>query len=200
MKNVTAITKGVLGTEANFKDRFFSDYQKIKHLVSHIKGLGCKVVLTQGSYDMVHIGHARYLEEARRQGDFLIVGVDSDEKVRSRKGPDRPVVPEGERLEMLTHLRCVDVVMLKQLSDSKWALIKAVRPDVLVATKETYSQSQLKDLKKYCAEVLVLEPQATTSTSAKIRRLQIDTAKKLESALTPRLVKTIQDVLYEIKK
>ena len=148
---------------------------------------------------MVHIGHARYLEEARRHGDFLIVGVDSDKKIKARKGPERPVVPQAERLEMLTHLRCVDVVMLKELKDKKWQLIKTVRPDVLIATKETYNKTQLKALKKYCGKVVVLAPMATTTTSAKIRLLQIKTAKKLEHSLTPKLIQTIQEVLNGVK-
>jgi rfaE bifunctional protein nucleotidyltransferase chain/domain len=193
------LSKAIFGLESNFKDRFIVDYNKIRHLVNHFKGLGCKIVLTQGTYDMVHIGHARYLEEAKRRGDFLIVGVDSDEKVRARKGPDRPVVPQEERLEMLTHLRCVDVVFMKQLDAPKWSLIRAVRPDTLVATKETYTDRQLKALKKYCGEVVVLEPQATTSTSAKIRLLQIGAANRVEQALTPKLIKTIEDVLDEFK-
>ena len=200
MKNADiAIGKGIFGSESNFKDRFYKDHKKLAHLVNHFKGLGCKIVLTQGTYDMVHIGHARYLEEARRNGDFLIVGVDSDEKVRFRKGPERPVVPQEERLEMLTHLRCVDVVFLKQLKDPKWALIKTVKPDVLIATKETYTKQQLKELKKYAGKVMVLEPRATTSTSAKIRRLQIGTAKKIGEALTPKLIQTIEDVLSAMK-
>ena len=192
------ISKGIFGLESNFKERFFRNYKKIKHLVGHFRGLGCKIVLTQGTYDMVHIGHARYLEEAKRQGDFLIVGVDSDKKVRRRKGLDRPVVPEGERLEMLTHLRCVDVVFMKELGDPKWNLIRTVRPDVLVATKETYSPSQIKELRKYCGKVVILEPQATTSTSAKIRRLQIGTAQKIGKALTPKLIQTNKHLLSQI--
>ena len=193
------LSKGIFGLESNFKDRFFNDYKKIYHLVSHFRGLGCKIVLAQGSYDMVHIGHARYLEEARRHGDFLIVGVDSDEKIKARKGPERPVVPQAERLEMLTHLRCVDVVMLKELKDKKWQLIKTIRPDVLIATKETYNKTQLNALKKYCGKVVVLAPMATTTTSAKIRLLQIKTAKKLEHSLTPKLIQTIQEAINGIK-
>ena len=194
-----SLNRGIFGTESNFKDRFFDNHKKIGHLVNHVKGLGCKIVLTSGTYDMVHIGHARYLEAAKRYGDFLIVGVDSDEKVRMRKGPDRPVVPEEERTEMLVHLRCVDAVFLKHSKDPKWALIKAVKPDVLIATKETYSPQKIKELKKYCGKIVVLEPQATTSTSAKIRRLQIGTAKKVEEALTAKLIKTIEDVLSEFR-
>lgn len=198
-KTESTINKAIFGLESNFKERFFSDYKKVRHLVGHFRGLGCKIVLTQGTYDMVHIGHARYLETAKKHGDFLIVGVDSDAKVRHRKGPERPVVPQEERLEMLTHLRCVDAVFLKELAASKWALIKTVRPDVLIATKETYSKKQLEELKKYCKKVVVLNPQATTSTSAKIRRLQIGTAKKIGEALTPKLIKTIDEVLSDMK-
>src|SRR5258706_6536345 len=91
------VSSGIFSPGSNFKDRYIPDYKTLAKLVSHLRGLGLKIVLVQGTYDMVHIGHARYLEEARRQGDVLIVGVDSDEKVRARKGPTRPVVPASER-------------------------------------------------------------------------------------------------------
>ena len=176
-----------------------TDYKKIKDLIGHFKYLGMRIVLTQGAFDMIHVGHGRYLREAKKHGDLLVVGVDSDAKIKKRKGPERPVVPQEERIEMLTHLRYVDLVFLKEVKDPKWSLIKAICPDVLIATKETYKKNQLKELKKYCCKVHVLEPMATTSTSAKIRRLQIGTAKKLGQALTPKILKTIQDVLDEIK-
>lgn len=191
--------KGIFGRASNFNDRFVSSYKKIGKVVQYLRGLGLSIVLTQGTYDMVHIGHARYLEEAKQHGDILIVGVDSDEKVRSRKGPTRPVVPESERLEILTHLRSVDLIALKPLRAKKWELIKVVRPDVFIATKETYSRARLRELLKYCGKVVVLPRQATTTTSAKIRLLQIGTAKYLGKALTPRLIQTIEDVLEEVK-
>ena len=190
---------GIFGTASNFEQRLIPDFKKLSEIVNHCKGLGLKVVLTQGTYDMVHIGHARYFESAKKHGDILVVGVDSDEKVRARKGPERPVVPESERLEMVAHLRSVDIITLKHHRAPKWSLIKAICPDVLVATRETYTKKQLSELKKYCGEVAVLEPMATTSTSAKIRRLQINTAKKLEQALTPKLINTIQEVLNGVK-
>lgn len=195
----THIGAGIFGSSANFSSRWVKDDEKLKKLVENCKGLGLKIVLTQGTYDMVHIGHARYFEEAKKHGNILVVGVDSDEKVRARKGPERPVVPQEERLEMVTHLRSVDVVYLKHLKAPRWNLIKLIHPDVLVATKETYSKVDLKELKKYCGKVVVLEPRATTSTSAKIRLLQIGHAKKLEKALTPKLLQTIQDVLNAAK-
>ena len=182
------------------EDRIFSDYKRIKKLIEEHKSSGKKVVLTQGTFDMIHVGHGRYLREAKKYGDILIVGLDSDKKIRFRKGPDRPVVPEEERIEMLNHLRYVDLVFVKELGDPKWNLIKTICPHVLIATKETYNKKQLKELKKYCEKVVVLERMATTSTSAKIRLLQLGTAKKLAETLTSQFLKTIENVLIEIKK
>jgi len=175
--------------------RRITDAADLATVVASLRALGAKIVLTQGSYDLVHIGHARYLESAKQRGDVLIVGIDNDDKIRSRKGPDRPVVPEDERLEMVLHLKPVDFVYLKKKDDPKWNLIKTVKPDVLIAVDETYTDPELAELKSYCAEVVVLERQATTSTSAKIRLMQLKTAKKLEEILTPKLLKVIQETL-----
>lgn len=171
----------------------------LKKKVAELRQEGKKIVLTQGSFDLVHIGHARYFAKAKQHGDVLIVGVDSDAKVKRRKGEDRPIVPEDERMEMLAHLRSVDLVVLKDDEAPKWHYIKSIQPDVLIATKETYSAQQIKDLKKYCGEVVVLEPQATTSTSAKIRRLQIGLAQKIADKLTERLTTTIDQAFEELK-
>ncbi len=194
-----SINRGIFSLGSNFQERHIEDYKKLGKLIEHCKGLGLKIVLTQGTYDMLHIGHARYFENAKRHGDILVVGVDSDEKVRERKGPERPVVPESERLEMVAHLRPVDIVVLKPLKAPKWNLIKTVKPDVLIATRETYTKKQIKQLKEFCREVVVLDPQATTSTSAKIRKLQISTAKSLGKALTPKIMNTIEEVLSNLK-
>jgi D-glycero-beta-D-manno-heptose 1-phosphate adenylyltransferase len=193
------ISRAIFGHSSNFNHRYFYDYKKLKLLIDHLKGLGLRIVLTQGTYDMVHIGHARYFEEAKKHGDILVVGVDSDEKVKARKGPDRPVVPEVERLEMVAHLKPVDVVVLKPLKAAKWHLIKSIKPDVLITTKETYTKDQIVNLEKYCGKVVVLDPMATTTTSAKIRKLQIATAKSLGQALTPKIIDAIEDVLGGIK-
>jgi D-beta-D-heptose 7-phosphate kinase/D-beta-D-heptose 1-phosphate adenosyltransferase len=147
-KSVTPSHKGIFGTSSNFDSRFVSDYESLGRLVGYLRGLRLKIVLTQGTYDMVHIGHARYLETAKSYGDILVVGVDSDEKVKARKGPERPVVPESERLEMLVHLRPVDLVVKKPLTAKKWELIKLIRPDVLIATPGNYSNAEKKELKK----------------------------------------------------
>lgn len=161
-------------TSSATPERYLSnDYERLEQIVAAHKVLGKKIVLTSGSFDMIHIGHAKYLEAAARHGDILIVGVDSDTKIKQRKGDDRPIVPEEERTEMLTRINGVDYVVLKQPSDKPWQLIKTVTPDVLIATQETYSGEEITALAEYCKQVIVLPPQATTSTSARIRRLQI---------------------------
>lgn len=183
----------------NIRKKIVTDFKKVAEFVKKKKKKGKKIVLTQGSFDLIHVGHARYCEAAKKHGHILILGVDSDEKIRHRKGPDRPVVPQDERLEMLTYLKAVDLVVLKNLDEPKWQLIKAVKPDVLVATQDTYTPAQIKKLETLCGEVVVLEPMATTSTSAKIRLVQIGAAKKIKSSLTNRLIKTMEEVLEEVK-
>ena len=175
------------------------DIKTLDDRIRENRDKGKKIVLTMGTWDLLHIGHARYMRRAKKHGDVLVVGVDSDEKVRDRKGPDRPVVPQEERLEMICHLGCTDLIVLKDLNAPKWHMIKIVRPDVLIATKETYDSKQIKEIEKICGKVVVLDPQATTSTSAKIRRLQITTANKVEQRLRPKLIETIEEVLDEIK-
>lgn len=198
--NLSFIDIRAIDTEVVFGSKIVSDIKKLQKIISHCRALGLKIVLTQGTWDLLHIGHARYFREAKKHGNLLVVGVDSDEKVRARKGPDRPVVPQSERMEMVAHVKYADLVVLKNLSDPKWFLIKSIRPDVLIATRDTYTSAEIKALKKFCGEVKVLKPQATTTTSAKIRLLQISAAKKIEKALRPRLLKTIEDVLAEVRK
>lgn len=191
-----SISKGIFGSESDFEERNISDLSKLQELTAHCKALGIKVVLTSGSWDMIHEGHALYLEAAKSYGDLLIVGVDSDAKIKIRKGPERPIVPEAERLRMLTHLRSVDIVTLKAAEAPKWALIKAVRPDVLVATKETYTQEQIAELEEfYCKKVIIHEPMATTSTSARLRLVQIGLTTKLSKKISEKLPQIINELL-----
>lgn len=173
--------------------------KKIVSVVKKLRKQGKKIVLTQGSFDMIHIGHGRYCAEAKTYGDTLIVGVDSDKKIRKRKGRNRPVVPQDERLEMMTYLEAVDFVVLKKLDALKYSLTKLIKPDVLIAVKNTYTPEQIKQLEKFCGEVVVLEYQATTSTSAKIRRVQIGAAKDITKTLSKKFVKVMEEMLEELR-
>jgi dCMP deaminase len=164
---------------SNFELRFVPDYQRLGQMAASLRDLHQTVVLTSGSFDILHEGHSLYLEAARGYGDFLIVGVDSDEKVRRRKGSNRPAVPELERLRMVTHQRGVGLVTVKPADEPKWSLIKAVRPDVLVATAETYTAEEIEELEAHwCGRVAVLDRMATVTTSARLRSLQLDRSDK----------------------
>ena len=168
------VNSGLFADASNFDLRYVPEYERIDAIVGALRTLGLKVVLTSGSFDILHEGHSMYLEAARHFGDFLIVGLDSDEKIKARKGPHRPAVPEMERLRMVTHQRGVGLVTLKHLGDERWRLIKTIRPDVLVATADTYTDEQILELEDhYCGRVEVLERMATVSTSARLRRIQL---------------------------
>ncbi|MBX9906697.1 adenylyltransferase/cytidyltransferase family protein [Patescibacteria group bacterium] len=169
-----AINTGIFGDTTSFEHRFIADHDRLAELVVYWKKLGLRIVLTSGTFDLFHVGHAQYLEKAKSLGDLLIVGVDSDEKVRERKGPGRPIVPEDERVAIISHVRHADVLTLKKASDPKNHLIKLVRPDILVVSKSTkHDDEEVDDKREYCGEIIVLEPQSSTSTSAKIRLIQI---------------------------
>jgi rfaE bifunctional protein nucleotidyltransferase chain/domain len=189
---------GLFADASNFEMRYVPDYERISEIVAALRVLELRVVLTSGSFDILHEGHSMYLEAARGFGDFLIVGLDSDEKLRKRKGPGRPAVPELERLRMVTHQRGVGLVTLKNSDDPTWSLIKTVRPDVLVATAETYSDEEIAELEaKYCGRVAVLDRMATVSTSARLRRLQMGLAEMMSKKLSERLPELLQDVIDE---
>lgn len=169
-----AINTGIFGDKTSFKERYIHDHTKLEELVGYWKNLGLKIVLTSGTFDMFHIGHAQYLEKAKELGDILIVGVDSDEKVKARKGPDRPIVPENERVLILAHMRHADVITLKHSSDGGNNLIRIVSPDILVVSKSTkHKEGEVDQKSQYCGQIVLLEPQSETSTSAKLRLIQI---------------------------
>lgn len=90
-----------------------------------------KIVFTNGCFDILHVGHKRYLQQAATLGDILVVGVNSDESVRRLKGPERPVNNEQDRAEMLCALGFIDYVVIFG-EDTPYELIKKIQPDVLV--------------------------------------------------------------------
>ncbi len=191
-------TKKILAPETNFEQRFITDQKLLKKLVEDFKKAGKKIVLTQGVWDLIHEGHALYLQVAKSYGDVLIVGVDSDELTRARKGPNRPIVPETERLKMLVHLRHVDIVTIREAHHDIGDLIRLVCPDVLVTSSSTtdFDQKMKQAYKDYCGEIITMPPQATTSTTARIRNLTIEGAEELATEV----VKLTQDFLSKIKK
>src|SRR5260370_39056556 len=98
-------------------------------IVERLRAAGKTVVFTNGVFDLLHPGHVRYLQQARRLGHALIVGVNSDRSGRLNKGPGRPITPEAERAEILRALDCVDAGGISD-ADTPHAVIAAVPPDV----------------------------------------------------------------------
>lgn len=99
--------------------------------VGRLRGSGKSVVLTNGVFDLLHPGHVRYLQEARRQGDALIVAINSDRSARAVKSEGRPIVPEAERAEVVAALASVDAVVVFD-EETPHQIISALQPDVLV--------------------------------------------------------------------
>lgn len=192
--------KQILSPSTLFEDRFVPNLAQLQAITKNLRDSGYRVVLTQGVYDLIHEGHGKYLERAKAQGDILIVGVDTDELTRRRKGDNRPVVPEAERLHMLSFLRSVDIITLRTLEASEADidyLHKALRPDVFVMSTSTkdFPAEKKMEIEQYVGRVEIFEPQAETSSSARIRRLMIDGVAELEK----RLVGTVRDYVSEMR-
>lgn len=176
----------------------------IEKTVDSLKKNNKKIVLTQGVWDLIHDGHARYLQKAKKLGNILIVAVDTDEVVKNRKGPNRPIVPEKERVKMISHLKYVDFIVMKESKTDHGKLIRAIKPDVLVISKSTESNTKNKSFfeeveeehSKFCKKIVNLKPQSTTSTTARIRLLTIQGAEDLARELH----KIIDKFLYNKKK
>ena len=114
-----------------------SYHNKIKTLKAaieecdHIKGLGKRVVFTNGCFDILHPGHTRYLCSAKELGDFLVVALNSDHSVRMIKGSKRPILGEQTRAELVAALECVDLVLIFD-EDNPLRVISDLLPDILV--------------------------------------------------------------------
>ncbi len=190
--------KQILSATTDIGSRLIGSHKELKNVVETFKKMGYRIVLTQGVYDLIHEGHAAYLEKAKAYGDLLIVGVDSDELTRKRKGPNRPIVPQEERLKMLVHLRHVDIVTVREVHHDIGDLIRLICPDVLIVSKSTndFTSAMVKEYRPYCGKIISLPPQATTSTSARIRQLTIEGAEKLADEIS----KLTKDFIAKIRQ
>ena len=105
--------------------------RRLQALVKKLRVKGSRIVFTNGCFDLLHIGHIRYLEKAKSLGDILIVALNSDRSVRRIKGPQRPIISERERAEVIAALGCVDYVILFHEPDPQ-NIIADLLPDILV--------------------------------------------------------------------
>ncbi len=155
-----------------YAKKIITDYNLLREQINAHRTLGHKIVATIGSWDMLHIGHLRYLHKAKEFGDILVVGVDSDRGIRAYKNPLRPIIPELERMEMLSYQGPVDYIAVIDDVDETglWScgLLQAVPTDVFVAVEDSYPEEQLAAIRAYCPEVVVLPRQAEQTSSTDI--------------------------------
>lgn len=148
------------------------DYVELKKMIDAHRILGHKIVCTVGSWDMLHIGHLRYLIKAKQQGDILVVGVDSDRGIKLYKNPLRPVIPQEERMEMLKYQDCVDYVTLVDDIDDKgkwqYELVKVLNPDIFVTVEGSYPEEQITALKTYSKDLVMFPRQAENTSTTNI--------------------------------
>jgi D-glycero-beta-D-manno-heptose 1-phosphate adenylyltransferase len=145
----------------------------LTEMVALRKKTGQKIVFTNGCFDIIHAGHVEYLQQARRQGDFLVLGLNDDLSIRSIKGPDRPVNEELQRARVLAALGCVDAVVLFG-EDTPINLITTLLPDVLVKGAD-WEEDEIvgaAEVKAAGGRVERIPFASQTSTTAMIRRIK----------------------------
>ena len=148
---------------------------KLTDLIQKVKNLrksGKQIVFTNGCFDILHVGHVRYLADARSEGDVLVVGLNSDASVKSIKPDNRPIVTQEQRAEVLAGLVFVDFITIFDESDPL-ALISAIKPDILVKGADWKEKEIVgADVVKACGgKVVRVEVVPGISTSRIIRRI-----------------------------
>ncbi|MCL5054700.1 MAG: D-glycero-beta-D-manno-heptose 1-phosphate adenylyltransferase [Firmicutes bacterium] len=146
--------------------------KELAELVQSFHEEGKKVVFTNGCFDLLHVGHVRYLEEAKELGDILIIGINSDASVKKIKGEGRPVIPEQERAEVLAALGCVDFVTIFE-EETPNQLLLLLQPDWHVKGGD-YKASELPETKtviSYGGKVKILSYSPGRSTTILLEKL-----------------------------
>ena len=151
-------------------DEHIKTFDEIASLSKELKARGKKIIFTNGCFDILHIGHVRYLETAKSYGDILILGLNSDRSVTSIKGKGRPINIQLDRAYMLAALEAVDYVVVFD-EDTPYDLIKAVKPDVLVKGSDYEGKKVVgQDIADELKLVEFVDGKSTTKTIEKIRK------------------------------
>jgi D-beta-D-heptose 7-phosphate kinase/D-beta-D-heptose 1-phosphate adenosyltransferase len=147
--------------------------EKLKRKIDRLRKEGKKIVFTNGCFDILHVGHTRYLKEAKRQGDILILGLNSDESVKALKGDKRPLIPEGERADIMASLESVDyVTIFHELTPLE--LIEYLKPDVLVKGGD-YKEAEVvgrESVGKWGGRVIIIPEIKGSSTTHIIEKIK----------------------------
>lgn len=155
---------------------WLSTADEVRALRTRLDAQGKKLVFTNGVFDILHVGHVRYLRQARALGDALVIALNSDSSVRTLKGPTRPVNTQDDRAEILRALECIDaVVVFEEPRVTK--LIEAIQPHIYTKggdyTVESLNPEERAALEKAGAEIQILPMVEGRSTTATLKRLQL---------------------------
>jgi D-beta-D-heptose 7-phosphate kinase/D-beta-D-heptose 1-phosphate adenosyltransferase len=158
--------------------RVILDREELRRVREDLRARGLRLVFTNGCFDVLHVGHVRYLRQARELGDALLVAVNSDRSVRALKGAGRPVMGEGERAELLAALASVDFVTVFD-DESPRALIADLLPDVLVkggdyALEEIHGREEVERAGGQVIALPFVEGASTTSIIERIKAVTSD--------------------------
>jgi len=157
----------------NFRDKIIS-WDELPEWREALRKRGQKLVVTNGCFDLLHLGHVTYLESARNQGDALLIGLNSDEAVRQLKGPTRPINTEADRAAVLAALESVDGVCIFQEKRATRFLGHA-QPDLYVKggdyTLETLDQDERHAVEKLGGKIVIMTVVPGRSTSAMMDRI-----------------------------
>ncbi|MBU1113186.1 MAG: adenylyltransferase/cytidyltransferase family protein [Candidatus Omnitrophica bacterium] len=156
-----------------FFEIFMVKIKKLKELVRitrRLKKNGCRIVFTNGCFDLIHPGHIKLFQEAKNKGDILVVGVNSDSSIKRIKGPRRPVLNEKARLAILEHLDLIDyIVVFKALTP--YEIIKSIRPNFLVKGGDWPENNIVgRDLVNKVYRVKLKKGHSTTALIKKIKK------------------------------
>jgi rfaE bifunctional protein nucleotidyltransferase chain/domain len=156
---------------ATWKKRLVSQ-SDLMTLHEQLKKKNKTIVFTAGSWDLLHVGQCRYLEVAKSHGDVLVAGVSSNEAIRRVKGPNKPILDEKIRAEMLTYLRAVDFVTILPEPSCQPSL-GLLQPDIYITVKDDWNEDyknsrEYKTVTKYGGQVLVVDRQSTALSTTKI--------------------------------
>ena len=146
---------------------------EVQEKVAQARAVGRTVVLANGAFDLLHVGHVRYLQGAKAEGDVLVVAVNSDASVRQSKGPDRPVVPDHERAELVAALGCTDLVLIFDEPDVR-QVIRTLRPHVHAKGTDYTADSvpERDEVLSYGGRVAICGDPKDHSTTAVAKRLR----------------------------
>jgi len=146
--------------------------ESLKDKIDQLRKEGKKIVFTNGCFDILHAGHTRYLREAKRSGDILILALNSDESVRTLKGDKRPLIPEAERADVVASLESVDfVTIFHELTPL--ALIEFLKPDVLIKGGDWEEENVVgrESLKRWGGRVVIIPEIKGSSTTHIIEKI-----------------------------